>query len=746
MRHRDEESSSNLTIVDAVETLSNIADLEPERDVGISHKADLTILGKSVAYRTVHWLQQTDADTTLDVIKNTFRIVLRYLRSFYKEEHGYLTDAATVEGIKTIMVLVGEAAKKLDRFTKIFHGAKASSVTHLKEYKQLQEFYQKRIARKIDEGTLGKWVLALTAPHLPVSEVTEAPEVGAATLETRKVFVDLDSVKKDVEYELFFLRKDDGTRFFSPALLRNVRLVCDFGDYFGEGKGDDPLSRSEIWQDWMYQISARSILKAARKEMEAFYRGCAGARSQELVAVVNYTLMSLSMAANPRNLRRNRPVKSCMQYYVDFQVFLRATLTSREYQKLVTYPPRKTNKMAWCLLTIVNSLCEGLYMHSVGYSEMSPVISNLLEKARQVTMSYDEDEEEVGSTWWSKLDFDYQAMGKLMRRHPNGPLYKVLQYLKDDGQHSFDPLVQNNIPNLWYDIQLGERIIGNIRMPSPIRQSVIGKCVVVDEFKAALRSYRENRDPGGHLLFNLSDRTSWLEHSRCEVLERLQDKTDFSHHLRVVTLATSTDFYQQVAPYHDANHADPFMEQLQDQITGEGGGYFFPENVRATLFTSFLPHLIRGIHDVFFGGKNILVRRERLDFIQLVHMFLAIKVIELVKPDTLSFTCKDGVDTGTAFSAMVFACLNLLNGADLDQRNLDYLYVMLYGPALLVRERTMLPDRFHRAVGAIKSIAQVADENGGALRREIVKVLQPLFSFSLLETKTFIPQPIQVLY
>ncbi len=746
MRRREEDSTSNLTIVDAVETLSNIADLDPERDIGAAEKNDVVVLGKSFTYRTVHWLQQTDADTTLDVIKDTFRVVLRYLRSFYKEEYGYLTDAQTVEGIKTIMVLVGEAAKKLDRFTKLFHGAKAASVTNLKEYKQLQEFYQKRIARKIDEGTLGKWVLALTAPRVSKDATATADAVGIHD-ETRKVFVDLDVVKKDIEYELFFLRKDDGTRFFSPSLLRNVRLVCDFGDYFGEDKRDDPLGRLDIWQDWMYQISARSILRVVKNDADDFYRHFAGDHSQALVSTVNYALMALLMAANPRNLSRNRPVKSCTKYYVDFQNFLREALTSLEYQKLVTYPPRKTNRLAWSLVNTINTLCDGLYMDGVGYSEMAPVITSLVEKARQVAQQGDEDEDiSDARTWWELIASDYAAMGKLMRRHPNGPLYKVLEYLKEDGHQFFDPIVQNNIPNRWYDLQVGESIIENVRLPSPIRQDFIHKAVVNDEFKAALRNYKETHERG-HLLFNLEDSTSWLEHSRCEVLERLQDKGDFANHLRVVTFATNTDFYNQTAPYHEASHADVFMEQLKDQITGEGGGYFFPESMREVLFTSFLPQLVNGLHEMFFGGKNTLVRRERLDFIQLVQLLLALKIIELIKPETFSFTCKDGVDCGSAFSAMVFACLKLFHGEEMDQRDLDYLYVMFFGPALIIRERTMLPERFNRALGAIKVVAQAQEEHGiSAFRRDLERHLQPLFATQMLDAAIAIPQPVQILY
>ena len=39
------------------------------------------------------------------------------------------------------MVLVGEAAKKLDKYIELFQKINVRSVTELREYKQLQEFY-----------------------------------------------------------------------------------------------------------------------------------------------------------------------------------------------------------------------------------------------------------------------------------------------------------------------------------------------------------------------------------------------------------------------------------------------------------------------------------------------------------------------------------------------------------------------------------------------------------------------------
>ncbi len=737
------DNSSRLTIIEAVETLSSIADLDPDRDIGVGQKHEFLIQGQPVTYHTIHWLHEDDADATIKVIKDTFKVVLRYLRGFYRKEYGYLTDTQTLEGIKTIMVLVGEAAKKLDKFTKIFYGANTQSVTHLREYRQLQEFYQTRIAKKIDEGTLGKWVLALTGK---VSEESPSIELRGKVGIGGHTVIDLDAVKRDSEYELFFLRKEDGSRFFSPRLLRNIRLVCDFGEYFGDYKGDDPLAPVGHWHDWILQNTAHGVLKSASSYVDTFFRRYSMNKSHELVALLNYTLMSLMLSANPQNLKRNKPVKSCTGYFRDFQVFLRQVLTSREYQKLITYPPRKTNKMGWCMLYTVHALCEALYVRAGAYTEMTPVIGEMIEKARQV-QTVELEEVYNPSAWWDVLSNDYSAMMDLLKRHPNGSMHKVLEMLKEDKHQYFDPIVQQNIPCLWFNMHVDDWIVSHTRMPTPTRQDFVNKAKVNNELKGLLRSYAQSDLPRRHLIINLQDRTSWLEHPRCDVLEHLQHKGDFKQTLRVVTLACNTDFYNQLAPYHEMNEAKLFLSQFCEHMADSSSGYLFPSAVKDQLFPKFVPRLLRSIHKMFFGERNVVTRRERLAFIQLTHLFLTLKMMDLVQPESFSFVCKDGVDTGAALSGLLYACIRIFNNESMSQHDLDYLYLMLFAPSLLVRERVMLPERFQRVVGSIKRVGLVRDEMGfDEFTQELDKHFGPLFDTPLLRAHLAPPAPRQLVW
>jgi hypothetical protein len=74
----------------------------------------------------------------------------------------------------------------------------------------------------------------------------------------------------------------------------------------------------------------------------------------------------------------------------------------------------------------------------------------------------------------------------------------------------------------------------------------------------------------------------------------------------------------------------------------------------------------------------------------------------MFKPDILSFTCKDAVDTGAAASAEMFAFLRMMNDpSKWSKEEKDFLLWMLYSPALAIRERAIDGNRLHRMASAL---------------------------------------------
>jgi hypothetical protein len=733
--------SAGISILDAVEALSDFADLEILPEVGVSEKHDLILGDQAVVYRTVQWVHQDDIEQQLKQLREVFKVVLSYLRDYYKKHKMQLDQEPGIEGIKNIMVLVGEAAKKLDRFNSVFKlSIKGSHITDWKEYRQLQDFYLHRIARHIDEGVLSKWILGLAQKAFTV-EAPSAPSISEKGLQTKHLFVDLEAVKKDSEYELFFMRKEDGTRFYSPRLIRNIKLVCDFGDYIGDNRPDDPLSDLMVWQDRMTHAFAKDLYASLQPAIKEFYEIGIQHKDKEIVERLQKTVMALMLASNSCHLYRNSPPKSCLEYFTDFQQYLRETMQTRHYQHLLAYPPKHTDKLEYCILCLIQAICSGFFIKMKGYHEMIKPVQNLLREARQNISQEHLEAAKASHQLWSRLGCDHAALVKLIKRHANGPLIKVLNVLEENSSNTFDTILQGNIPCQLYSLYSNENKIDCIHLPCPIHQEQIDKVNIIEEFKAFIKDLKQDPAKGKHLIINMQDRTSWREYMRCKAIEELQYREDLHGHLVVVTLPKDTEFYHQLHPYLNDKHADVFLKHLKEQVLDENSGFFFPKEIKKHITGHFIDDLTKAIHRTFFQNKNVLLQENRLDFIELFYTFLELKLIELVQPSSFSFTCKDGIDIGSPSSTQLFAFLKLLNENKLSENEIDYMNVLLYSAPILVRERILSSDRLKRMLSAVQAFESIREEHGQIqFLKTIREAFGRFYKTNILESLVIIPE------
>ena len=167
-------------------------------------------------------------------------------------------------------------------------------------------------------------------------------------------------------YELFFIRKEDGSRFFSPRLLRNIKLVCDFESYFGERKGLDPLENIKQWSDRTFHICAKEIIKILGSRLDHFFQEIRKNKGHELIEVLNKVFFALMLSSQNQNLLRHHPTKSCGEYFADFQNFLRDAFQTSIYQKWLSYPPKENNKIAYDLLDILHTISRAIFTNLRG--------------------------------------------------------------------------------------------------------------------------------------------------------------------------------------------------------------------------------------------------------------------------------------------------------------------------------------------------------------------------------------------
>ena len=274
-------------------------------------------------------------------------------------------------------------------------------------------------------------------------------------------------------------------------------------------------------------------------------------------------------------------------------------------------------------------------------------------------------------------------MAKLLKQHANGPMNKILDTLENGDYHSFDPMLQAGLPTLMYGLYVHDKCYQVARWPSATHQEYIDKAVLNEEFKAFLHAC------GGHSkvvksLFNFQDRVSWKEHARCAALESLMGNDAFNKNIEVVTLSKDTEFYYQLAPYHQENRADVFMSNFKKQLKDEHSGYMFPKWMEKEL-TEFINKAMEEVHKVFFSNKNMLLREHRLDFIEIFYLFLQLKIIDMVHPDVVGYSCKDGLDVTSTASAELYLFMKLLKQEKLSENDREFIDLMCYGPCLLSR-------------------------------------------------------------
>lgn len=721
MSSQEKKEEMTLTLMEAIETLSHIADLEIDQNLGAKQPENIPLTGAPLAHYAVHWLKDRDATVTMSVIKDTFRVVHKYLQNFYQNEYSERSDAEVLERIKTIMVLVGEAAKNLDRYTALFQKVRISSVTDLKEYRQLQKFYQSHISLQVDRDALGGLVLALSQRTPQENKIRL---VSQGTQQANHIFIDLDSVKKDTEYELFFLRKEDGSRFFSPRLIRNIKLVSDFEGYLKDERKEDPLIILGGLPEKKALAQAKAIVHATRDHIDHYLQVAVHATENQLVRTLNNALIGLFMAANPSNILHHIAVKDCLNYFHDFQLFLRQCLTSQEYQRMVAYPSEKPHKLDSCVLKLLHSLCETIYTQLGESQELQGIVHELVQHACDGLAKDHKESIKESKTIAGTLGGEYAALAKLMKHHPNGPLNRILTDLSTGEYRGYDPLLQYNLPTLMYSAYVNDSKCLFARWPTPTNQEFINKVSVNEEFKAFLRACGHEQAIGKCLLFNFQDRLTWKEHFRCAALEELSAREVFGEHFEVVTLTKDTEFYHQQAPYSTENHAEVFMANFREQLGDPSCGFFIPKKIAKELSRGFIVQAMEAVHRIFFSKKNVLTKEDRLNFIELFYLFLELKIMDCVKPDLVGFSCKDGLDITLSAGAELFVFFKLLNQERLSEFDRENLDLMLYGPCLLDRERLLMPERFNRMLGAIKVIETVRDQYGF---RAFTKIVQEAF-------------------
>ncbi|HNA61890.1 MAG TPA: hypothetical protein PKW79_02310 [Rhabdochlamydiaceae bacterium] len=659
---------ARITVLEAVDNLSHLADLE---------------VGQT------EWQDPAKVQENQDTIRETFVTLTQYLQHLYQKEKEELSNPQTQKGLQAMMQLAGEAVDKVGRYTKLFKGAHARDEA-IAEFKQLQHFYMSKVFSRVKK---------------------EKPEEswekeGNILQEERQALKDLETVQLDTEYELFYISREDGTPFFTPNLLRHIRMVGNFDESLLHKDQEDIIKRMEVLLDRDLHVSAQEILQEGSNLLDAFCKEALHYKDHEGPASLTKAMMSLMLAANPKNLLHNTADKSCIDYFIDFEVYLRKVLESDDYRKWKSATADQPFRVV--CLKLSHFFCNAFFLRSGARHGVISFIRDLVEKRAH----------ELPSIWGTLASIENSIRLEL-RNYPNGPLMKILRVFRHEEEKSgFDPVLQYNPPSSIFTLSSESAHTSVIHLPCPVHQDFIDRVNIVPEFKGYLRSLGTQK----HLYINLQDRTSWKEHKRAVAIEELSKTGEFVDVLQVITLAKSTDFYFQMNDYAELNHADEFCKRCVEQITeGSQYGFYLPESL---MKRSQIEPLVNFVHEQFFEAKKTLARKERLDFIEIFYFFVTLKLLDQEKPDVISFSCKDGVDTGAAMVAAFYGFSRMLSTSKpWTEEDKEFFIYAFFGPSFLVRNRSISPPIFQRSLSALDWFDNVIQGR----RDKILKACADLF-------------------
>ena len=114
-------SEKGLGILDALENLNTLVEVDSLEEIEVTEE-NLLVSHHQVGEddEQEYWVKGGADEQTLEAIRQTFSTVHHYLETFYQKMRFSENGRHLVEGINTVMVLVGEAARKLDQYGKIF--------------------------------------------------------------------------------------------------------------------------------------------------------------------------------------------------------------------------------------------------------------------------------------------------------------------------------------------------------------------------------------------------------------------------------------------------------------------------------------------------------------------------------------------------------------------------------------------------------------------------------------------------
>lgn len=684
-------TKERISIIEAMDILSSLSEVDSK--ISFLSESDKD----AEALHPARWLNEDQIQENEELVKEAFEAVRYYFEQIHKKHQGHFGDPQVQKGIEAVVFILQEAKEKIIQFTGLFkRGFSVKDLFELKEYKSMMEHLERLILPNLS-GIEKKIKNRKKEEFFKESLIEEEVES----------FEDLEDIKSDLRYELFFIKKDNGKPFYDQECMRRLQLLYDFEK--GEESHHPMLSNLRLLEAKDFQKRAIAILVGTDSLVRDFYKVAFKEKDNAWASSLSKALMSLMLAATPQTVaNQDASSKTACGYFSDFRGYLRDAVNTGEYKKFLLKEKTTSAERRFSLLT--HKLCSSYFLSISVQKEITAFLKDLagLHKKHIPTSEL--------------LQLEDAALREILHKIPNGPIKKIISaFLKGDFEDGWDPLAQNNAPSHIFQFALQGKQVSVLNMPAPLRQRNLKEAKVVEEFNTFLEKCLI-KEESKVLLIDLQDSTSLEDHARVVALQGLLENKE--HTLAILRLAKHTDFYFQKNEYHNEEQADVFMDHLEEQLLiGGACGFAYPKQCERGFLKGFTLKASQFIHEVFFSKKKTLSIRERQDFIEIFYAFFLVKVAEIEKPDYIIFTSKDGLDTSVSSGAeFFFSVKSLFLDHVLKQKDQDFLLWLLYAPVLMLRERVIHKVDAERVMHFMQTLESGIAKNSGLLEKRLLEL------------------------
>lgn len=653
----------NLQVLDAVETLSKLSQIN-ER----SHP---------------------DRIPQPERIKNAFSTLDTYLQGLYGADQMLLKNHDYLASLKAVMVIASEAYDKLEVVSRIFNKAKEDLGEP--EFNHLYDFYLKKINFKVE--------------HVAGEVFRNAEEEQKRALSDTHGIKNLEVIRKDTDYELFYIKDEEGLNHFSKNLLRHTQLLGTFDELFLVFQGEDPFIKLKFIEDRLKQKRALFIKNELSSKVDYFLKEAFRFKKHPFIGLTSQMLVALSLASYPSLVMQNDPSKACFEYFNDFVGFISNLVVRPEFFKTSSDIEALADKGIISSQRFIAGVIDSLFLSK---NEIVYVAEHLYQFVKKPIF-----EGFSPLSFFDKLlEFD-KSLRALLMNFPSGPLMKALDFIKDVNKPTIFRPLNAHLPQSLFDIGYHDKVLSCVCMGSPTIQEDI-KTAVIDPLFSIFVGHMSQ---GCNVIIDLEDPSNHNAKARTEALVGLS-----SDELVTSFIPRSGLLYNMMDIYAFVNNAEEFKALLIEQFASEEGHAYS----NSMLFDKDVKDIINFIHETIFMKNKELELKDRLVFVEIFQLFMACALIHKYEASNLIVICKDGLDQSNVYLMGLYALIQMVNHEKLfDQDSFNFFVSEIYGPALIVRDRAVFEDSIVRMLSALSAVQAAVVKNSGFIT-QIQKILPAL--------------------